>query len=332
MSLFSALSAAITPANQAVNAFQQGRQDRQKAQEAESLRMLDQLRKAQEAQEQGDVRKATLRNIDSQIKVREAPRTPPVARTEKGPDGMVYVEQPDGSWKPAQGMGAAKVEPKRAPATRQTARGVENWNEATGKYEVEMGADGKPVMPYQAPVRVGSGGPTAAERSAALRSQNTFKTNKTTHDNMKDAIATYRKQLEASGVEVLPGTKKSLLESAYSNMMLQGKEVAKLGVLAGPDMGILERLNNDPTSKTSGVMALVQGVLPGDGRATSIKKQLDQYEEILDGYIKRNKENFGPATAGDDATTAADRWEALVAGGMSKAAATAQVKREFPDG
>lgn len=209
------------------------------------------------------------------------------------PDGQ-------GGWKRAGGPKAA--EPKRAPPTRNTSRGVENWNEATGAWEVEKG-----VMPYQAPSRAQEG-PTAAERAQGARTAATYKASKTTLDNLKDAIKRYRGQLEASGVEIIPGDAKSLTESAYANLTLQGKEAAKLGVLAGPDMAILEQLVNDPTTLGSAA----KNVFQVGGRAKSIAKQLDQYEAIIDGYVARNEQNYNGG-ADPDASPAQKDWDALAA-------------------
>lgn len=76
MSLLSFLSAGLTPATEAKTAFDQGKQDKAAVGDATSLRMVEQLRKAQEAEEQAAERRAAAgdrkRNIDSQIKTREA--------------------------------------------------------------------------------------------------------------------------------------------------------------------------------------------------------------------------------------------------------------------
>lgn len=224
--------------------------------------------------------------------------TPHIPENSMIPDGR-------GGWIRAGGVKPA--EPRRAPATRQTARGVENWNETTGTWDVEKDASGLAVMPYQAPSQQAAG-PTAAERAQGARTAATYKASKTTLDNLKDAIKRYRGQLEASGVEIIPGDAKSLTESAYANLMLQGKEAAKLGVLAGPDMAILEQLVNDPTTLGSAA----KNVFQVGGRAKSIAKQLDQYEAIIDGYVARNEQNYNGG-ADPDASPAQKDWDALAA-------------------
>ena len=126
-----------------------------------------------------------------------------------------------------------------------------------------------------------------------MTQQNTFKAKETVLNNLKDAIARYRDQLTATGVELMPGDAKSLLTGAYSNLKLLAKEAANLGALTGPDVMILEELVNNPASAGSAF----QNVLQGGGRAESMLKQLGQYESIIEGQRNRLREQFGAPQA-----------------------------------
>lgn len=146
-----------------------------------------------------------------------------------------------------------------------------------------------------APARVGTGAsrPDAATARMQMTQQNTFKAKETVLNNLKDAIARYRDQLTATGVELMPGDAKSLLTGAYSNLKLLAKEAANLGALTGPDVMILEELVNNPASAGSAF----QNVLQGGGRAESMLKQLGQYESIIEGQRNRLREQFGAPQA-----------------------------------
>ena len=65
-------------------------------------------------------------------------------RTEKGPDGMVYVEQADGSWAPAKGMATAQSGP-RAPV-----RGTKEYEDMLRR-EARIQNEGRPVPQPRAP-------------------------------------------------------------------------------------------------------------------------------------------------------------------------------------
>ena len=124
--------------------------------------------------------------------------------------------------------------------------------------------------------------PTAKQ----LAQQSVYKKESTTLDNAKDAVAAYRKQLKDVGVELWPTKGKVLLSGAYNNVMLQAKEIAKLGVLAGPDMGIIEGVVGNPTSLKSGLLNFM------GNRSDNLMAGLDQYETMLDRMRSRLDANY----------------------------------------
>lgn len=124
--------------------------------------------------------------------------------------------------------------------------------------------------------------PTAKQ----LAQQNVYKKESTTLDNAKDAIATYRQQLKDVGVELWPTKGKVLLSGAYNNVMLQAKEIAKLGVLNGPDMGIIEGIVGNPTSAKSGLLNFM------GTRSNNLMAGLDQYDQMIDRMRSRLDANY----------------------------------------
>lgn len=86
---------------------------------------------------------------------------------------------------------------------------------------------------------------------------------------MESSLANYEQKL-ANGPAWVPGsTRKASLEAAHRDLQLQAKELYSLGVLAGPDMDLLNSVIVDPTSMAANLnpeiltqnMAEVKGVL-----------------------------------------------------------------------
>jgi hypothetical protein len=148
----------------------------------------------------------------------------------------------------------------------------------------------------------------AAGGQQAARIQATYKKQAQTLDNLTDAIATYRAQLTDSGIEVMPGEKKSLLTGSYANLKLLAKEAANLGALTGPDVKILEELFNDPATLASGGLNILQG----GQRAKGLLSQLDQYESIIKGNRSRLEQNYGDAATTGTPSQDQQDWDAAV--------------------
>lgn len=94
---------------------------------------------------------------------------------------------------------------------------------------------------------------------------------------VEDSIGRYRALLKSYGPTILPNEAKVKLSSSYSDLLLELKELAELGVLAGPDMDIMEAVSANPTT--------LKGQLLGD----DILKQLD---EVLIPKVTANKSFF----------------------------------------
>lgn len=68
----------------------------------------------------------------------------------------------------------------------------------------------------------------------------------------QDTLNNLQSTFSETGTELLPTVGKTQLKSQYRNLQLQLKELYNLGVLNGPDMGILEDVMLDPTSIGAG--------------------------------------------------------------------------------
>jgi hypothetical protein len=69
-----------------------------------------------------------------------------------------------------------------------------------------------------------------------------------THNRVQNAFNKYREALQESGTEMWPGEKKLKITAAYNDLKLEAKELYKLGVIAGPDEGLIEGVITNPTA------------------------------------------------------------------------------------
>jgi len=61
------------------------------------------------------------------------------------------------------------------------------------------------------------------------------------------SLAAYKDMLRKTGTEYWPGKNKLAIGGLHKDMLLEMKELYNLGVLSGPDMGIMEDIMKDPT-------------------------------------------------------------------------------------
>lgn len=78
-------------------------------------------------------------------------------------------------------------------------------------------------------------------------------------DSTEDSFKRYRETLKKYGTRLIPGKEKFELQTAYKDLQLEIKELFNLGVLAGPDMELIEAYVQDPTSLKGNVYELVGG-------------------------------------------------------------------------
>jgi len=77
--------------------------------------------------------------------------------------------------------------------------------------------------------------------------------------------------------------KRAEIETAYNDMIVKMKDLAKLGALTGPDFDLMKSIITPPTS--------LKGALYGQ---EALQKQLDQVQKIIDRANKSYAEQFGP--------------------------------------
>lgn len=118
-----------------------------------------------------------------------------------------------------------------------------------------------------------------------------IRTQSETLGSMKNSLDTYEDIVTGTGTmapwQMLQDPiKYNALTSAYSSLQLEYKELVKLGVLTGPDMGLIEAVIQDPTSIKANLQEMVSG-------KKISKKQLDTVRGKLNAGVKRAEARYG---------------------------------------
>lgn len=132
---------------------------------------------------------------------------------------------------------------------------------------------------------------------------------------MKELTAAMRRELKGASLtdRMLPGEKKRRLSQLATQLRIEAKNVAELGALSGPDMGLMEAMATDPTSLSS---------LTGG----SIESNLNGLDAWADSSVKAGSKSYGIEAMGGGGTPPKS------GGSGHNAAASGPVKMKFPDG
>jgi len=103
--------------------------------------------------------------------------------------------------------------------------------------------------------------------------------------DLKVRMNTYEKLVEESGIEVT-GAGKAKVESAYNDLLLSFKEAANLGVLAGPDMDIIEGSIQDASK------GFIKNIFTGGGATRKVKASITQAQAALNRATVQNLEQI----------------------------------------
>ncbi len=102
------------------------------------------------------------------------------------------------------------------------------------------------------PIEGGPGDP-------AVRQESKYDETITILDKAEGSLNRYESLFDKHGTKILPDAAKQELGAAYAAMQLEVKELDKLGVLAGPDMELIERVLTDPLTITGSLYEFFGG-------------------------------------------------------------------------
>jgi hypothetical protein len=136
------------------------------------------------------------------------------------------------------------------PATAQAAAGLAPQPTKPDFVKDFKLPDGSTISGYITPQGfMPIGGPVAPEPTVDEKKQ--VLALRTAQDTLNNLQNTFKE----TGTEMLPTAKAATLQSQYRNLQLQLKELYNLGVLNGPDLGILENVLIDPTSAGASLLS-----------------------------------------------------------------------------
>tara|TARA_B110000977_G_scaffold18765_1_gene22665 strand:+ start:211 stop:1125 length:915 start_codon:yes stop_codon:yes gene_type:complete len=126
------------------------------------------------------------------------------------------------------------------------------------------------------------------EMSEALTSTNKTKAQAQlmSYDSIKNSIGVYKDMVDKGGIGVMPGTQRDLLQSARTNLQLQMKDLFELGVLAGPDMDLLNALVFDTTDPKNYLTQALGGGTAEERFKASIQNLENQMKILVAPKIK----------------------------------------------
>lgn len=126
------------------------------------------------------------------------------------------------------------------------------------------------------------------EMSEALTSTNRTKAQAMlmSYDSIQNSISAYKDMVDTGGIGVMPGTQRDLLQSARTNLQLQMKDLFELGVLAGPDMDLLNALVFDTTDPKNYLTQVLGGGTAEERFKASIQNLENQMKILVAPKIK----------------------------------------------
>jgi hypothetical protein len=106
------------------------------------------------------------------------------------------------------------------------------------------------------------------------------------YDSIQNSISAYKDMVDTGGIGVMPGTQRDLLQSARTNLQLQMKDLFELGVLAGPDMDLLNALVFDTTDPKNYLTQVLGGGTAEERFKASIQNLENQMKILVAPKIK----------------------------------------------
>lgn len=99
----------------------------------------------------------------------------------------------------------------------------------------------------------------------------------------------YEALLREHGTEITPGKKQAELGAAHTDLMMELKELFNLGVLNGPDLELMLKVVNDPTTISAGIKSGLSQLM---GTGDPFQAQLDLVRKKYDEARKKAREMY----------------------------------------
>lgn len=112
-------------------------------------------------------------------------------------------------------------------------------------------------------------------------------------DGLKSELKVLKDQVKRYGAELVDGPEKAAMQTTYTNIQMQLKNLYQLGAITGPDMEILTKIIENPTASGPG-----EYVGKSFRREARTAAQINQLERIIDNSVKNAERNLGGSSGG----------------------------------
>lgn len=116
----------------------------------------------------------------------------------------------------------------------------------------------------------------------------TYRTQVRKLDQVDQSLGAYERLLERTGAEIMFGPERKALKGAYTDVLLELKELYNLGVIAGPDLDLMHDRLTDPTSLSAKALEMMFGA------GKTFRPQMEQIRAKLGETRASVERNFGP--------------------------------------
>ena len=107
---------------------------------------------------------------------------------------------------------------------------------------------------------------------------------------VEQSVGNYKDLLLRQGTKLTPGTEKARLGTAYTDLLLELKELYNLGVLQGPDLQLMQQVIKDPTSIEGNWLEFIGGKDALESQLEIVFKKIEsakqRAEDIYGGGLK----------------------------------------------
>jgi hypothetical protein len=112
-------------------------------------------------------------------------------------------------------------------------------------------------------------------------------------ESLKTELKVFKDLVDKNGAEMAPGRAKAAMQTVYTNIQMQLKNLYELGAITGPDMQILERMLENPTAE--GAFEYLGKAYNRGGRTSA---QVEQVERIINNSLANAEKNLGGRSGG----------------------------------
>jgi len=121
-------------------------------------------------------------------------------------------------------------------------------------------------------------------------------------NKIEDSLDSYEEYLRDTGSRLWPDSKKLMLKTAYTDLQMEVKELFELGVLTGPDMGLIESYILDPTTLEANVYEVFGGRKTLTDQLKIVRNKLSNARNSVNALFSQFSQPGQPGQPGQAST------------------------------